>query len=531
MSKKTIAVIGSGAAALSLAAAFPPSYEVTVITKKSVKNSNSVYAQGGIAAAYAKDDSIEAHLEDTLYAGCGHNNLAIAADILHDGKMMVQSLLERGFPFDRNERGGVCLGREGAHSYNRIFHAGGDATGRLLIDYLLKRINSKIKLIENEMAADLLIEDGRCIGVMTKDSKGRLKVRHADEVVLAAGGCGNLFLHHTNDPTVTGDGLSLAYRAGAELTDLEFTQFHPTLLVKNGVSYGLVSEAVRGEGGCLVDENGRRIMAERHPLGDLAPRDIVSRVIHEEMAKGNRVYIDFSAISDFETRFPTITAICEKAEVDIQSGKIPVAPGMHFLMGGVSVNRWGETTVPGLYAIGETACSGLHGANRLASNSLLEALVYGKRAAEHIIQKPVYNRQYQSGLETSVVYEVPDIEVHELQSKMTSHMSILREQSSLIELSIWLHTLPFQEVNVKDITIRQMELSHLWQTAKLMTFSALLREESRGAHFRTDFPHAEVSWQGRQIVHTKKGTKIRKNEGIWNNESFTAEKITESLFS
>lgn len=200
-------------------------------------------------------------------------------------------------------------------------------------------------------------------------------------------------------------------------------------------------------------------------------------------------------------------------------------------MGGVSVNRWGETTVPGLYAIGETACSGLHGANRLASNSLLEALVFGKRAAEHIIQKPVYNRQYQSRLETSVVYEVPDIEVHELQSKMTSHMSILREQSSLIELSIWLHTLPFQEVNVKDITIRQMELSHLWQTAKLMTFSALLREESRGAHFRTDFPHAEVSWQGRQIVHTKKGTKIRKNEGIWNNESFTAEKITESLFS
>ncbi len=530
MSKKTITVIGSGAAALSLAAAFPPSYEVTVITKKSAKNSNSVYAQGGIAAAYTKDDSIEAHLEDTLYAGCGHNNPAIAADVLHDGKMMIQSLLEREFPFDRNERGDVCLGREGAHSYNRIFHAGGDATGRLLVDYLLKRIDSKIKLIEHETAAELLIEDGCCIGVMTKDCKGRLKVRHADEVVLAAGGCGNLFLHHTNDPSVTGDGLSLAYRAGAEVTDLEFTQFHPTLLVKNGVSYGLVSEAVRGEGGCLVDENGRRVMAERHPLGDLAPRDVVSRVIHEEMVKGNHVYIDFSAISDFEARFPTITAICEKAGVDIHSGKIPVAPGMHFLMGGVSVNRWGETTVPGLYAIGETACSGLHGANRLASNSLLEALVFGKRAAEHIMQKPVYNRQYQA-TPKNVFYEVPDIEVHELQSKMTSHMSILREQSSLIELSIWLHTLPFQKMNVKDITIRQLELSHLWQTAKLMTFSALLREESRGAHFRTDFPHAEVSWQGRQIVHTKKGTKIRINEGIWNNESFTAEKITESLFS
>ncbi|MFP7231035.1 L-aspartate oxidase [Bacillus subtilis] len=531
MSKKTIAVIGSGAAALSLASALPSSYEVIVITKKSIKNSNSVYAQGGIAAAYSKGDSIEAHLKDTLYAGCGHNDLTIAADVLQDGKNMIQHLLESEFPFDRNEQGDVCLGREGAHTYNRIFHAGGDATGRLLVNYLLKQIDSNIELIEHETAADLLMENGRCIGVITKDSKGRIKVRHADAVVLAAGGCGSLFLHHTNDPSVTGDGLSLAYRAGAELTDLEFTQFHPTLLVKNGVSYGLVSEAVRGEGGSLVDENGRRIMAGRHPLGDLAPRDIVSRIIHEEMAKGNRVYIDCSAISDFKARFPTITVICEKAGVDIRSGKIPVAPGMHFLMGGVSVNRWGETTVPGLYAIGETACTGLHGANRLASNSLLEALVFGKRAAEHIMQNPVYNLRYQSAPKTSVIYEVPHTEVYELQSRMTGHMSILREQGNLIELSNWLHKLPCQEVNVKDITITQLELSHLWQAAKLMTSSALLREESRGAHFRTDFPQADVRWQGRQIVHTKKGTKIRKNEGIGKNESFTAEKIAESLFS
>ncbi|MGF7532406.1 L-aspartate oxidase [Bacillus mexicanus] len=531
MSKKTIAVIGSGAAALSLASAFPSAYEVTVITKKSAKNSNSVYAQGGIAAAFAKGDTIASHLEDTLYAGCGHNDQAIAGDVLHDGKNMIQNLVESGFPFDCNEQGDVCLGREGAHSYNRIFHAGGDATGRLLVDYLLRQVHSKIELIEHETAADLLVENGRCIGVMTKDSRGQVKVRHADEVVLAAGGCGSLFLHHTNDPSVTGDGLSLAYRAGAELTDLEFTQFHPTLLVKNGVSYGLVSEAVRGEGGYLIDEKGSRIMAGRHPLGDLAPRDIVARVIHEEMSKGNRVYIDCRAISDFEGRFPTITAICEKAGVDIQSGKIPVAPGMHFLMGGVSVNRWGETTVPGLYAIGETTCTGLHGANRLASNSLLEALVFGKRAAEHIRQKPVYNRHYQSEPETNAIYQVPNIAVNELQTKMACHMSILREKDSLIELNKWLHMLPSQEVNVKDITIPQLELSHLWQTAKLMTFSALLREESRGAHFRTDFPQADMRWQGRQIVHTKKGIKIRKKEGSWRNESFTAKKITESLFS
>ncbi|MEC1680277.1 L-aspartate oxidase [Bacillus mojavensis] len=531
MSIKTIAVIGSGAAALALASALPPSYQVTVITKKGIKNSNSRHAQGGIAAAYAKDDSIASHMEDTLYAGCGHNDLNIVSDVLLEGKTIIENFLENDFPFDRDEQGHVSLGREGAHTNNRIFHAGGDATGSMLIDYLLKQIKSQIEVIENETAVDMLMKNGRCVGVVTKDSRGRINLRHADEVVLAAGGCGSLFQHHTNDPSVTGDGLSLAYRVGAELTDLEFAQFHPTLLVKNGVSCGLVSEAVRGEGGFLTDQNGRRIMAERHPLEDLAPRDVVSRIIHEEIAKGKRVYIDCSAISDFEVRFPTITSICEKAGVDIRKRKIPVAPGMHFLMGGVSVNRWGETTVPGLYAIGETACTGLHGANRLASNSLLEALVFGKRAAEHIMRKPVDNRYSQFTSEARGVYKVPNIELSELQNRMTSDMSIIREKDRLIEMSNWLYGLPSQSLNVKDITIPQLELSHLWQVAKLMTSSALLREESRGAHFRIDIPQADAGWQGLQIVHTKKGTRMRKNEGIWKNESFTAEKIAESLFS
>ncbi|MCY8490245.1 L-aspartate oxidase [Bacillus atrophaeus] len=515
MSGKKVIVIGSGAAALFLASALLPTNNVTVITKKSKKNSNSAFAQGGIAASHLEGDSVAAHTEDTLYAGCGHNDGKLTAEIISEGKTIIHELLKNGFPFDRDGDGEYRLGKEGAHSFNRIFHAGGDATGTLLIDYLLENIQKGNQVKEYETAVDLLIEDGRCAGVITKDSGGRIKARRADHVVLAAGGCGSLFRYHTNDQTITGDGLSLAYRAGAELTDLEFTQFHPTLLVKNGVSYGLVSEAVRGEGGFLTDENGRRIMAGRHPLEDLAPRDVVSRVIHEEMIKGSRIYMDRSRIPHFETRFPTITGICRKAGISVNEDRIPVAPGMHFLMGGVLVNKWGETSVPDLYAIGETACTGFHGANRLASNSLLEALVFGKRAAEHINKKPAGRWNKKTDRPINAVYHVPEIPLHQLKERMTIDMSITRKKDRLKSLSDWLNTLPSQGINVKDITIEQLDCSHLWQVAKLMTSSALLREESRGAHFRSDFPETDNHWRGKQIIQSKHGTVIRQNEGIW----------------
>ncbi|UZD72903.1 MULTISPECIES: L-aspartate oxidase [Bacillus] len=513
MSGKTIIIIGSGTAALACASAFPPSYQVTVITKRNVTNSNSHYAQGGIAVSYAEDDSIDSHVNDTLYAGCGHNDVTAVRDLLQSGQSMINRLIESQFPFDTKSDGTFCLGREGAHSKRRILHAGGDATGRILVEYLLRQLKDGIRIIEHETAVELLIEHGRCAGVAVKDASGSVSYRRADCVVLASGGCGSLYQYHTNDSAITGDGIALALRAGAEITDMEFTQFHPTLLVKNGTVYGLISEAVRGEGGYLTDRSGRRIMTGRHALEDLAPRDVVSRAIFEEIMKENPVYMNCSRIADFNKRFPTITEICKTAGVDIESG-IPIAPGMHFLMGGVKTDTWGKTSVPDLYAIGETACTGLHGANRLASNSLLEALASGQRCAEHIIQTPLNGRYKKASKKSDVILQVPDTTLHILQAKMTAGAGIVRDKENMQALASWLNKVPVHHMNVKNITTEQAELSCLWQTAQLAVSSALIREESRGAHFRADFPGTEKEWHGKQIIHSTSGTVIRKNEGI-----------------
>ncbi|MGS0933995.1 L-aspartate oxidase [Bacillus velezensis] len=513
MSEKTIIVIGSGTAALACASSFPPSYQVTVITKRNVTNSNSHYAQGGIAVSYAKDDSLESHVNDTLYAGCGHNDVTAVRHLLKSGQTMINRLIEGHFPFDTKSDGMFCLGREGAHSKRRILHAGGDATGRMLVEFLVRQLRDGIRIIEHESVVDLLIEHGRCAGVAVKDASGAVSYRRADCVVLASGGCGSLYQYHTNDSAITGDGIALAFRAGAEITDMEFTQFHPTLLVKNGTVYGLISEAVRGEGGYLADRFGRRIMAGRHALEDLAPRDVVSRAIYEEMMKENPVFINCSRIADFKKRFPTITEICQTAGVDLESG-IPVAPGMHFLMGGVKADTWGKTSVPDLYAIGETACTGLHGANRLASNSLLEALASGQRCAEHIIQTPLNGRYKKTPKKFDVILEVPDTTLHVLQAKMTTGAGIVRQKENMQALASWLNNVSVRHINVKDITIEQAELSCLWKTAQLVVTSALIREESRGAHFRADFPGTEKEWHGKQIIHSTSGTVIRKNERI-----------------
>ncbi|MED1739989.1 L-aspartate oxidase [Bacillus swezeyi] len=518
MSGQTIIVVGAGAAALSFAAAMPPSFEVMVMTKESVYDSNSTLAQGGIASSKLPHDSTFAHAEDTLYAGCGHNHIETVNGAIEDGHRLVEELIDQNFPFDADEDGKLRLGKEGAHSVNRILHAGGDATGRMLIRHLIGRLGSHVVLKEHETAVDLWIENDRCAGVWTKDSRGNVSLRKADYIVLAAGGCGNLFQMHTNNRSVTSDGLSLAYRAGAELTDLEFVQFHPTLLVKNGRAHGLVSEAVRGEGAILIDENDRRVMEEIHPLKDLAPRDIVSRAIHEKLAAGTRVFLDIRNIRDFRLRFPTISSLCEKAGVPIEDGRLPVSPGMHFLMGGVSVNKWGETSVPNLFVIGEAACTGFHGANRLASNSLLECLVFGKRAAERIQKrkKPAFLSGKASDPE-DMTFDVPLVNMKAIQKKMTDHVSIVRTADELLKVKNWLEQMPVQKLNVKEITKEELNLAHLWQTAKLMTASALLRTESRGGHFRSDYPSIDdENWKGKQIIHSKGSIKVRENEGIVN---------------
>ncbi|EPY06870.1 L-aspartate oxidase [Paenibacillus alvei TS-15] len=555
----SVIVVGSGVAALSLLSSLPPHIHATVLTKGKVSDSNSILAQGGIATSYLPDDTMLSHIADTLEAGAGHNDLNMVQTVIREGKEIMLELVEAQFPFDRDHDGRLMLGREGAHRANRIFHAGGDASGRMLVEYLLQRIPRHVQIREFVTVIDLLVENGRCNGVVLRSKEGQIETLHADHVVLATGGCGSLYRHHSNHQIATGDGLMLAYRAGAHLTDLEFMQFHPTLLVKDDRSYGLVSEAVRGEGGVLIDEHGRRIMEGRHELKDLAPRDVVARVIHEEMQQGHAVYIDIQACGEFRSRFPSITRLCEEAGIELEKGRIPVAPGMHFLMGGIQVNEWGESGIHGLFAIGEAGCNGLHGANRLASNSLLEALVTGRRAAMRIRASETGRLESQADeveanvvrgarateaftgeagvtgevgmakeIETviaegnmySISIQVPQTTLAELQCKMTAAVAIERNQDQLQNMKQWHAEMPTQTLKVQKITREQLELANLWQLAQLVTESALLREESRGAHYRSDCPNRDYhNWGSRQIVHSLTGTKIVRNERIvpsWN---------------
>ncbi|WP_172256331.1 L-aspartate oxidase [Saccharibacillus deserti] len=520
MSKPSVLVVGAGAAALSLIDALPAGCRVQLLTKDSVRGGNSMFAQGGIAAVRLPEDSVDSHVQDTLTAGDGHSDSALAAELLSEGSRLIGQLAQDGFPFDRDARNRIRLGLEGAHSFHRIFHAGGDATGRVLMEYLLTRTSGRASVIEQATALKLIVEEGRCTGILALH-EGRLTEFRADAVVLASGGCGSLYAHYTGSSGITGDGLILAYEAGAELCDLEFMQFHPTALVKNGTTYGLISEAVRGEGGVLRDEDGVPIMAGRHPLGDLAPRDIVARAIHEQMQRGRNVYLDIRGCEHFRERFPTITGILRQAGIEVESGRIPVVPGMHFMMGGIKVDSSGATGVPGLYAIGEAACTGLHGANRLASNSLLEALVVGRRAARHSFD---YAVQPQIGEATPIpenapaarwadTLEVPQIALAELQRRMSLHASIVRHAAGLEQLAHWLQTLPADFVPLSDLTRERAELARLWQLARLVVRSALLRTESRGAHYREDYPvRLDPEWSGRTITHTHRSAPILQKE-------------------
>ncbi|WP_144496927.1 L-aspartate oxidase [Bacillus pumilus] len=516
---KKIIVVGSGIAALSFAKTISASCEVIMMTKKQFSSSNSMLAQGGIAAAFSAQDSVDQHVQDTLAAGCDHNDERVVQEIVSLGKHMVKQLVEEGCPFDQTENGMPQLGKEGAHTTHRILHAGGDQTGKTLVQYLKNQLGSHIHLCEYHHVIDLLVHEGICIGVVWKDEKGHVHTMTADAVVLSTGGCGSLFETNTNDPSVTGDGLIMAYRAGAQLVDLEFVQFHPTLLTIAGKAVGLVSEAVRGEGAYLEDETGRRIMKGIHPQGDLAPRDIVSRAIFHEQQFGHDLYLKISEIPHFSVRFPAIAAMCERAGVDMASGRLPVSPGMHFLMGGICVNEYGETTVPSLFAIGEAACTGLHGANRLASNSLLEGLVLGNKAARRIEQFPKRKKTIPSST-IQESWSVPEISEKQLSQWMMTYAAIVRDEDGLKTLLQSLLQVPYQQINVKDITNGQIELSNQCTLAICLVRSALLRTESRGGHYRVDYPNRnDALWRGMQIVHEKGHIHIMKNERIgakWN---------------
>lgn len=494
-----VAVIGSGVAGLVAALELSRAQTVTLVTKSRLSESNTRYAQGGIAAAMAAEDSVSAHIEDTLRAGAGLCRPEAVAILCAEGPARVRDLIDLGVGFDR-EHGILAQGREAAHSRARVLHAGGDATGLAIETALVAAVRAAhIVVLEHTFAADLLLDGNRVRGVEIFDTNGRKRTLPADAVVLASGGAGHLYPYTTNPSVATGDGVALALRAGAELADLEFYQFHPTALSASGGF--LISEAVRGDGAVLRAADGSRFMQTVHPDADLAPRDVVARGIAEQMARQENkpVLLDATALgADFlAQRFPTINAACLRAGLDWSRHPIPVAPAAHYWMGGVRTDVWGRTSLPGLFAVGEVACTGVHGANRLASNSLLESLVFAWRAANLLVAEGPDAVRRWPALHDSQTPHI-DLEIQQnpsadplpsreaLQQLMWQSAGIVRDAAGLRTAQSLLSTW-----RLDPQTMHDRETANLLLLARALVAAALARSESRGAHARTDFPHTD----------------------------------------
>lgn len=513
MKKYTTIIIGSGIAAIQLAKHLSRQSQIMMITKSTIHKSNSYRAQGGIAAALAKTDHSSLHYEDTIRAGCSFHNEKEVQALTTQAPNLINQLQREGLIFDTNQAGELSLGMEGAHSQNRIVHCGGDATGKHVVDHLLATLPTNIDIQENQFVYELMIHPitKRCMGIKAKDSKGVNHTYYGNYIVLAVGGIGSLYSSTSNDPTVTGDGIALAYEAGAEIADMEFIQFHPTLLYVDGQTHGLISEAVRGQGARLVNEVGTPLMAGKHPLEDLAPRHLVAREIYEQRLSGHDVYLDISMICDFNEKFPTITSLCEANGVLIEKGRIPVAPGCHFLMGGVAVNSVGQTSIEGLFAVGETAATGVHGANRLASNSLLEGLYYGEKVADFINglevnEQPFFLREEKQA--EAVTLRLP--KKKELQEKMMAYAGIIRTESELEALHGWLSEYEKEIHSFDQYSVDEIQVLFMLRVAKLVAQSALLRRESKGAHIREDFPDEQEQWKEIHIIQSRTGIEMRR---------------------
>ena len=501
-----VVVIGSGVAGLTTALQIRShDLSVILITKAQVDEGSTKWAQGGIAAALGPGDSPEQHERDTLVAGAGLCDLPAVKVLVSEGPEAVRKLIARGAVFDKSETGEIALTREGGHLRNRILHAGGDATGAEVSRALLAAVSQDpgIEVIEHALVLDALkSESGRICGVTlhvigegSRDGVGQIMAR---AVVLATGGLGQVYSQTTNPAVSTGDGVALALRAGADVADVEFIQFHPTVLYMGENSKGqqpLISEAVRGEGALLVNDRGERFMQGVHPLADLAPRDIVAKEISRQMAKSGakHVWLDARSIIDFKDRFPTIHASCAQIGIDPRTDLIPVAPASHYASGGIRTDLNGHSSVPGLYAVGETACTGAHGANRLASNSLLEGLVFGARIAEDIaknlanLEKPVSPDPIEILISPSVRGE--------LQRAMSRGAAVVRTSESLKGT---LHTLErLKSATTIYANLDAWETTNLYLLAMAITRSALERTESRGSHTRDDFPSASDAWRKR----------------------------------
>jgi len=482
-----ILIVGSGIAGLAVAEKVMDHKNVVILTKCSTSKNNSMLAQGGIAVALSKEDSWQSHFQDTLTAGCFINNKAAVELLVKNGPKYVTEWTKKGFTFDKDDQGNYLMGKEGAHQRRRILHAGGDQTGSHLISVMLKKIKTKVTIIEHQTVIDLIVKNGTCIGVQIINEKGERINFYANSIVLATGGMGGLYEATSNDDTIIGDGLALAYRAGCKMKDLDFIQFHPTLLFINGESKGLISEAVRGEGAVLVTATGKKIMEDVHHQKDLSPRDIVARAIFFHLQKGEKVYLDISAIDDFYKKFPSITKLCQINNLDLKSGKIPVAPGAHFHMGGIATNLKSETHIKNLYAVGEVSCLGVHGANRLASNSLLEGIVYGGMLGEQLARKKFISlniKEPAPKLEQSKT-ELTLPTKKEIQNVMMEKVGIIRTEQLLNEAKDWFESYGVNQQHISTTTLsnEQLTLWNMLTVGWLITKAALNRIESIGAHY------------------------------------------------
>ncbi|MEW9672696.1 L-aspartate oxidase [Ammoniphilus sp. 3BR4] len=502
--KTEVCIIGSGIAGLYTALQIAEHHEVTMICKEGLTESNTNYAQGGIAAVITKKDSTALHRQDTLIAGAGLCSHEAVNILVNEGPEGVYELIRYGTQFDK-EGGKLALTQEGAHSRRRILHARGDSTGAEIVRALSERVreNRRIDILEHHFAIDLVTVEDQCVGVIVENSHGEQSFIQSNATILATGGAGQLYRYTTNPPVATGDGIAMSYRAGAQIKDVEFIQFHPTSLCYPGAPRFLISEAVRGEGAVLRNVNGERFMENYHPQLELAPRDVVARAIVSEIEKTEStfVYLDITHESEelIKHRFPTIYEVCLEYGLNMVTDWIPVAPAAHYMMGGVKTGLWGETSVPRLFACGEVSCTGVHGANRLASNSLSEAIVFGSRIAQRVKELEPLNVDT-SHLSYSIMREgQPDEHILEkrlkLQKMMVRQVGLKRDEKNLSKALKEMER-QMKQYNSQPTHLAEYEYLNLLTCALLTAKAALLREESRGGHYREDFPNRDdVIWR------------------------------------
>jgi L-aspartate oxidase len=502
-----VLIIGSGLAGLRAASAVDPRLSALIVTKDSLRQSNSTYAQGGIASVTDPEDRFEDHVSDTLIAGADLCDERIVDLVVKEAPQRINELISWGTHFDQ-VAGHLALGREGGHSHERIIHANGDATGAEVMRAMTEHVRGlpNIDVLEDTFTLDLLTVDGACRGALVWREDRGLTLVWAKQTILCTGGVGQVYRETTNPRVATGDGHAMAFRAGAELRDMEFMQFHPTVLYIAGSSRMLITEATRGEGARLVDRNGYRFMPDYDPRAELAPRDVVSQAIQSQMAKTRHanVYLDMSHLdaTRVRARFPHIAAKCAEFGIDIAEDPIPVRPGAHYMIGGLTVDDAGHTTLKNLWAAGEVASSGLHGANRLASNSLLEAMVFGARAGEGATAAaaampddfraaPLENAALAEEYEPLDLVDIRN----SLSNLMVRNAGVRRDSDGLSEavdaVTQWCgYVLARQFADPAG-----WELQNLLTVAHVMLASAQEREESRGVHFRSDFPAPREAWK------------------------------------